>query len=339
MLSFANHPIHIFNGFLNPHGGSELEALALYALLEAKAEMHLWACSSRASPALLSQYPIRRISLASVVSLARRQAPDGGTYIFVGAHWRNKLWPYLIQKPSRLVYVYNTFHPKVVALTSQMPTLLAWPRTEYVVISPFQQALANIPGEVAVHSSPIDIDRFTASPVISERSLDAPLVIGRMSRDTPDKHDPRDMALYRELAAQGYTIQLQGATCIASSLADTPAIRIFPEGQLAAEMFLRGLDIFYYRSGTHVETFGRVVFEAMACGLPVVCHAHGGYADWIRHGENGFLFDTTEEACAILQLLAQDAILRKSVGRDARATVEAMHAPEIMQERAAFYLR
>ncbi|MBC7414380.1 MAG: glycosyltransferase family 1 protein, partial [Herminiimonas sp.] len=39
--------LHIFNGFLNPTGGSELEALSLYALLRQDCEVHLWATSSR----------------------------------------------------------------------------------------------------------------------------------------------------------------------------------------------------------------------------------------------------------------------------------------------------
>ena len=333
MTTSCSGPIHIFNGFLNPHGGSELEALALHTLLRDKADTRLWACSSRASAALLSQHPIQRIAPA------RLQTPDGGTYVFVGAHWRNKLWPYLIKRPVRLIFVYNTFHPKVVALTSKMPALLGWPLTEYVVISAFQKALAGIPGEVVVHSSPIDINRFTASSRLQKRLAGAKVVIGRMSRDTIDKHTTEDQMLYRELVAKGYAVQLQGATCIAHNLADVPSIRIYPEGMRAAETFLRELDIFFYRSGAHVETFGRVVFEAMACGLPVVCHAHGGYADWIQHGANGFLFHTTDEARSILKLLADNPNLRDSVGRRARSTVEAMHTLEAMQARADFYLR
>lgn len=332
MTFAASHPIHIFNGFQNPHGGSELEALALHALLREKADVRLWACSSRASTTLLSAHPIQRISLM------RRQVPDGGTYVFVGAHWRNKLWPYLVEKPRRLIYVYNTFHPKVVALTSQIPTLLGWPQTEYVLISRFQKALAGVPGTVTVHSSPIDIVRFSAKPHPANHLPGKPLVIGRMSRDTPDKHHAEDLMVYRELAAQGFAVRLQGATCIAGKLADVPSIELYPEGAIAAAAFLRGLDIFYYRSGAHVETFGRVVFEAMACALPVVCHTHGGYADWIKHGKNGFLFDTTDEARSILQLLAADPILRDTIGKRARSTVEAMHSADTMRAHAAFYL-
>jgi glycosyltransferase involved in cell wall biosynthesis len=318
--------IHIFNGYQNPYGGSELEALSLYSLLRSKADVRLWATSSRASRDLMERFPIRR------VAIHKGEFPKGGTFIFVGAHWRNKLWPYFIPKPDRLIYVYNTFHPKVVALTSSMPRLLGWPRTEYVLISDFQKTLLNLEGEV--HPSPIDIEKFVPAP----GAASAAPVIGRLSRDAPDKHHTEDIALYQTLARQGCELRLQGATCIANQLAADDNIHLFPEGHVPAPEFLQGLDIFYYRTGVHVETFGRVVFEAMACGLPVVCHSHGGYADAIRHGENGFLFDTTEEAHALLAQLVADPALRAKAGINARRTVEDLYSETAQEQRLAFYL-
>lgn len=326
--ALANVPIHIFNGFHNPTGGSELEALSLYGLLRPDCEVHLWATSSRFSRDLMRRFPIRRISLP------RRQVPHAGTFVFVGAHWRNKLWPYLIAKPTRLIYIYNTFHPKVVGLTSHMPRALGWPQTEYVLISTFQKNLLGLPEPAQVHPSPIDIQAFVPLP----RARGSRVVIGRISRDAPDKHDPQDLALYRDLAAHGCTVRLQGANCIAHALAGAAHIEITPEGRLTAVDFLRSLDIFYYRSGVHVETFGRVVFEAMACALPVVCHIHGGYAEAIRHGENGFLFETTDQAHAILTQLAADPALCRAVGKAARATVERIYAPGAISARMQFYL-
>ena len=35
--------------------------------------------------------------------------------------------------------------------------------------------------------------------------------------------------------------------------------------------------------------FGLVVFEAMACGLPVLISQNTGAADLVRHGEHGFV--------------------------------------------------
>lgn len=330
-IAMAHSParpvIHIFNGFQNPYGGSEQEALALHALLKDRAEVQLWATSSKVSKELMRQLPIRRV--------ARRLGafPQGGTYVFVGAHWRNKLWPYFVRKPRRLIYIYNTFHPKVVALTSSMPPLLGWPHAEYVLISDFQCRMLNLHAEV--HPSPIDIEQFSPAPHLPHLRL----VIGRMSRDVPEKHHPDDIELYRELARKGYALQLQGANCLADRLAGCDGIEVTPEGALPPAKFLQGLDIFYYRSHTHVETFGRVVLEAMACALPVVCHVQGGYADSIRHGENGFLFTTTEEARQLLEQLAADAALRARLGAAARATTEDMYSAAAQEERLAFYLR
>jgi glycosyltransferase involved in cell wall biosynthesis len=70
-----------------------------------------------------------------------------------------------------------------------------------------------------------------------------------------------------------------------------------------------------------------------------VCHRYGGYADWIVSGENGFLFSTDDEAHKILDLLIASPSLRRSVGANARQTVEDMYAGDRMDERLQFYVR
>jgi glycosyltransferase involved in cell wall biosynthesis len=319
--------LHLFNGFQNPFGGSDLEALELYRLLSADSEVRLWATTSRVSGELMRQFPIRRISPLT------RNVPDGGTYVFLGAHWRNKVWPYLIPRPRRLIYVFNTFHPKVIALTTRMPGMLGWPAAELVLISDFQRRMLQIDG--VVHPSPIEIGRF--SPRLVRPA--GPFTVGRLSRDAPDKHHADDVPLYEALLAEGAKVRIQGGMLLADKLAPHRQLELLPQGQFAAEEFLRTLDVFYYRTGSHVETFGRVVFEAMACGLPVVCHSHGGYADHIRHGENGFLFETTQQASRILADLKADPGLRATVGREARRTVEELFSSQAFRQRLDFYLR
>lgn len=318
--------IHLFNGFMNPFGGSDLEALELFRLLGESAEVRLWATSSRASRELLAQYPISRPSPLT------GNAPNGGTYVFLGAHWRNKVWPYLIPRPRRLIYVFNTFHPKIPELTTTMPRLLGWPRAEFVCISEFQKRLLQLDG--VVHPSPIDIERFMPSPASPKR----PFTVGRLSRDIEAKHHSDDIEVYEALLAEGGAVRIQGGTLLKEKLSRHPQADLLPEGQFAAEDFLSTLDVFYYRTGTHVETFGRVVLEAMACGVPVVCHRHGGYADHIRHGENGFLFETTEEAKQTLAILKADLALRTSIGENARRTVEGLFSQQAIRERLSFYL-
>ncbi|WP_245463061.1 glycosyltransferase [Mesorhizobium sp. M7D.F.Ca.US.005.01.1.1] len=319
--------IHLFNGFQNPFGGSDLETLELHRLLSADSEVRLWATSSRVSGELMRHFPIRRISLP------KWDVPDGGTYVFLGAHWRNKMWPYLIPRPRRLIYVFNTFHPKVMALTARMPRMLNWPEPELVLISDFQKRMLRVDG--VVHPSPIDIGRFLPQPAKSGR----PFTLGRLSRDTTDKHHADDVPLYETLLAGGVALRIQGGTVLKGRVKPHSQLELLPQGQLVAEQFLPTLDVFYYRTGSHVETFGRVVFEAMACGLPVVCHSHGGYADHIRHGENGFLFETTQQAARILADLKADPALRATVGLKARQTVEQLFSPQALRQRLDFYLK
>jgi glycosyltransferase involved in cell wall biosynthesis len=59
------------------------------------------------------------------------------------------------------------------------------------------------------------------------------------------------------------------------------------------------------------EPFGMVMIEAMACGTPVIAHAMGSVPEIIEPGKNGFIFQTVEEAVAIIKSL--DSFDRSSV--------------------------
>ena len=58
---------------------------------------------------------------------------------------------------------------------------------------------------------------------------------------------------------------------------------------------LAGADVFVFPSKT--DTFGLVMLEAMACGLPVAALPVEGPVDVIRNGETGMLNENLREAC------------------------------------------
>jgi 1,2-diacylglycerol 3-alpha-glucosyltransferase len=60
-----------------------------------------------------------------------------------------------------------------------------------------------------------------------------------------------------------------------------------PDSQLGA-LYERA-DVFVMPS--QFETQGMVALEAMHKGTPVVCASAGGLIDYVRHGENGYMFD------------------------------------------------
>lgn len=62
-----------------------------------------------------------------------------------------------------------------------------------------------------------------------------------------------------------------------------------------------------FASASVFETQGFTVQEAMSCGLPVACGNGRAFTDFIRDGENGYLFNLTEEECAHAMDLALNA--------------------------------
>jgi glycosyltransferase involved in cell wall biosynthesis len=70
-------------------------------------------------------------------------------------------------------------------------------------------------------------------------------------------------------------------------------------------------DVFAFPSDT--DTFGNVVLEAMACGLPIVACTCGGQVDLVDEGRNGLLF-APEDVEAFVERLCRyrdDVVLRE----------------------------
>jgi glycosyltransferase involved in cell wall biosynthesis len=166
-----------------------------------------------------------------------------------------------------------------------------------------------------------------------------PFVVGRVSRDALDKHHPDDPALYRMLASRGVLVRIMGGTCLAPALDGVDGIELLPAGAEPVAGFYASLDAFFYRTGVSVEAYGRVVAEAMACGLPVVAHRRGGYVEIVDDGRNGFLIETQEQAYDALMRLQASAQLCRDVGEASVRKAQDIHGPQATAQALNFYLR
>ena len=82
--------------------------------------------------------------------------------------------------------------------------------------------------------------------------------------------------------------------------------------------------MFCFPSFFECETFGLVLLEAMACGLPVVSTRWRGIPSVVDEGETGFLVEPRDSHAVAerLETLANNAALRNSMGCAGRARFE-----------------
>jgi glycosyltransferase involved in cell wall biosynthesis len=318
--------VHLINPLWDTSGGSDWRTIEMFKLLRERRPVKLW---SRFRPAreFSERYPVK------LIRPWIGQIPVGGTFIFVGAYFRIGHW-YKAALPRRTILIYNTWQPD--RLEKAVQRLRAWHRApvELVYTSTLLQKLSAKPGLVI--ESPIDVAKFTPA---AQREP-GPFRVGRLSRDVASKHHDDDPSIYASLCAEGVDVRVMGGRCLSGVAKGLPDTALLPAGAQPAADFLQGLDCFYYRTSERwLEAYGRVVFEAMACGLPVVCGRRGGYADYIVHGVNGFLFDTTTEALALIRNLRDDAALRARIGHAARVTVERLYAGSAWRKKQAFFLQ
>lgn len=298
--------IHLVNPLWDPCGGADRRTVQMFHDLSPHADVRLW--SEYEPAAAYADLPVRRIRPWLL------QYPRRGTLVFVGVYFRIGHWARLAN-PERQVVLYNTHQPdRLDKVLRRLPQ--ARGGTDIIHTSRALRTLSGYPGQVL--ESPIDVAPFLA---IDRRTPQAsrPFTVGRLSRDTLKKHHTDDIALYRRLAHQGVRVRIMGGTCLAPELDGEPGIELLPAGAIDNASFLASLDAFIYRtSDSWYEAYGRVVFEAMASGLPVVCGRRGGFADYIDHGVNGLLFDDSSGAEQLLLALRQDRRSGASLGQAAR---------------------
>ena len=89
-----------------------------------------------------------------------------------------------------------------------------------------------------------------------------------------------------------------------------------PHDQVPA--LLASADLFWFPSRT--DTFGNVVLEAQACGLPVIVTDEGGPREAVRHGETGLVCGPSGPFTLALALswLLRDPARRTQMGAAAR---------------------
>lgn len=322
--------LHIINAFETASRGTERAALEAARLLQEIRPTTLWS-TVRPPQAVQLLAADWGVAIQTIQPFAGR-FPKGGVLLIWGTHFNPGMW-LAASRCTRVVIVNELFNYGHLYRLILQVKAAGLPAPSIIHVSTLLRDASALDGPVLYPTARLD-GMFRV-----ERANDRePVVVGRLSRDVPEKHHADDPLLYRTLIAEGLAVRLQGATVLSDALKDRPEITRLPENAQAIEVFLGSIDIFFYRTageGIFVEPSGLVVAEAMAAGLPVVAVRPGGFADLFVDGENGFLVDTQDDAYHAIMRLARDPALRRSVGaaarRDARARFGSAYAERLRE--------
>jgi len=191
----------------------------------------------------------------------------------------------------------------------------------------------------------VDVQRFTParrSTIWRERLLagrdDRRLLVLYVGRMAKEKH----LEALREIAHEpGVALTLVGGGNyqpeIQRLLADTDThFTGYLIGDDLANAFAAA-DVFVFPGPT--ETFGQVVLEAMASGLPVVVSDRGGPQTLIEHGVSGYVCPVGDASAFAERVrgLRDDPALRQCMGQAARHAAEQRPWITIMKQLESYY--
>lgn len=183
------------------------------------------------------------------------------------------------------------------------------------------------------------VDTELFSPVRRTRTGDT-LVVGYIGRTSTEKNVQFLVEVERALREAGisdYRIFVAGHGSLIDWLrgnlqqCEIPGVL---RGEALAEAYA-DLDIFVFPSET--DTYGNVVQEAMASGVPCVVTDRGGPAHIVTHGHDGFVAPIGPAFCRAVVELARDAALRRRMAAAALATAMKASWDSVFEEVYAAY--
>lgn len=172
------------------------------------------------------------------------------------------------------------------------------------------------PHQLVQIPSPIDVDEFPFTPL--SHSPNEPFVMGRVSRADISKYTKNMWEIYGSVRGNIKVRVMAWDDEIRHFCGDPPKwAECLSKSQESPREFLGKLHCMI-QIGRIRENRPRSCLEAMACGVPVIAPAEGGWKELIRHGHNGFLCNDPAELAYLAGLLAKNESLRLEIVGNAR---------------------
>lgn len=203
------------------------------------------------------------------------------------------------------------------------------------------------PDQYHLVRSGIELDRFGATSHLRlevRRSLGIPedaLVVGSVTRLSEQKAPLDLVEAFRRLQVPAWLVIVGDGALrprVEEALRGTERAILTGLRRDIPEL-MSAFDVFALSSLW--EGLPRVLPQAMACGLPIVCTAVDGSVEAVEDGRQGFLTapGRPEELAARLDDLLRDPELRERMGRAGRERAPEFSAKRMVADLEALYLR
>ncbi|MCH8235599.1 MAG: glycosyltransferase family 4 protein [Chloroflexi bacterium] len=205
------------------------------------------------------------------------------------------------------------------------------------------------PGDYEVIPNGIDFERFATPVSRLEEFDDGRLNIVFVGRLEKRKGLRYLLAAYAELKWDYPDLRL---IVVGPGESDAGSLRVMSErsltdvvfaGRVSDEMlpaYYHAADIFC-SPATGGESFGIVLLEAMAAGVPIVASDIEGYRDVVTHGVDGLLARPRDDMAlaGALRTLIEDRTLRTQMGAAGRRNAQKYRWPAVASRVLDFYKR
>ena len=224
--------------------------------------------------------------------------------------------------PSFLKYYFGPFSSLVEPIFHWLYAM--YPKTDKILaptksMSNYLKSIGIKQESLTIWGRGVDTDRFNPSKKAQDLWEKVPkgnIKLLFVSRLTREKEPQTLIRLYKLIQKKNAPISmiLVGDGPMRQMLQEKMPEAIFMGPQYGEELSkaYASADVFVFPSTT--ETFGNVVLEALASGLPVVAANAGGPSDIVSDGQNGFLVEPANEQAffdKIMKLVQSEELSRQ----------------------------
>jgi len=263
----------------------------------------------------IPSYPELRLALARPSTIGRLIEASGADHVHIATEgtlgWAARIWCKRVGK--KFTTSFHTRFPEYLA--ARLPVPLSW---TYAVLRWFHTAaeavlvttqtlqtelMARGFHKVLVAPLGVDLDRFKPG---DKTFLDMPrpifLYVGRIAVE-------KNLTAFLELELPGSKVLVGDGPArpqLKARFPDAYFLGMKPHSE--TPLYYAAADVFVFPSLT--DTFGTVLLEAMACGLPVAAYPVPGPNDVV--GEGGILNENLADACLAALALPPEATMRQA---------------------------